>query len=93
MAGGHEHNNWRSTPSDKWDARPGESAGWRGWGMGAADQRLYDSQKVSTVSGTVDSVESLAPLGGIGVGVHLSGGSTGLPPHAPASTTTAGDHE
>jgi hypothetical protein len=61
--------------------------------MGAADQRLYDSQKVSTVNGTVDSVERIAPLRGISVGVHLSGGSTGLPPHAPAFTITIGDHE
>ena len=53
------------------------SAAWRGgmgsggWGMGSAYQRMYNSQTVETVSGTVESVEKFTPMKGMYSGIHL----------------------
>jgi hypothetical protein len=48
--------------------------GWRGsggWGMGSGYQRMYDPATVETVSGTVASVEKVAPMKGMHAGIHL----------------------
>lgn len=48
--------------------------GWRGsggWGAQGAYQRLYNPATVETVSGEVTAVERIAPLKGMGAGIHL----------------------
>lgn len=42
-----------------------------GWGMGGAFQRMYDPRTVETVSGEVAGVDRIAPMRGMGAGVHL----------------------
>ncbi|HEY3278598.1 MAG TPA: hypothetical protein VGJ94_18420 [Syntrophorhabdaceae bacterium] len=36
-----------------------------GWGMGTPYQRMYDPSKVETISGTVESVNQVAPMKGM----------------------------
>lgn len=48
--------------------------GWRGsggWGMGSKYQRIYDPKTVETISGTVESVDKIAPMRGMSYGIHL----------------------
>ncbi len=42
-----------------------------GWGMGGAFQRMYDPRTVETVIGEVAGVDLIAPMRGMGAGVHL----------------------
>jgi hypothetical protein len=56
-------------------ALAGHWKGWRGsggWGMGSAYQRMYDPATVETVSGTVESVDKVAPMKGMYSGIHLT---------------------
>ncbi len=49
--------------------------GWQGsggWGMGTQYQRVYNPATVETISGTVESVEKIAPLKGMNYGIHIS---------------------
>ncbi len=60
--------------------------GWKGsggWGMGGGYSRMYDPSKVETVSGEVVSVEQLAPMKrmGMGIGLKLSTGKETLTVH------------
>jgi hypothetical protein len=48
---------------------------WRGgggWGPGTPYARMYNPQTVETVSGEVESVETLTPLKGMADGIHLT---------------------
>jgi hypothetical protein len=43
-----------------------------GWGMGTPYQRMYDPAKVETISGTVESVDRIAPVKGMYPAVALT---------------------
>lgn len=48
--------------------------GWRGsggWGMGTAYQRMYNPATVETLTGTVESVDKIAPMKGMHAGIHV----------------------
>lgn len=42
-----------------------------GWGMGTPYQRMYDPAKVETIKGTVEAVETVAPMKGMHRAVSL----------------------
>lgn len=42
-----------------------------GWGMGKEYQRMYDPAKAETISGTVESVDTIKPLKGMQYGIHI----------------------
>ena len=42
-----------------------------GWGMGTPYQRMYDPTKVVTITGTVEAVETMAPMKGMHRAVSL----------------------
>lgn len=48
----------RNGPGYKWQ-------GSGGWGMGSPYQRMWDRSKIETVKGTVDAVETIAPMEGM----------------------------
>ena len=53
---------------------PGKGLRWSGsggWGPGSPYQRLYDPSTVETVTGTVQSVDRIAPTRGMSYGVHI----------------------
>ncbi len=53
-------------------AGPGQGdQGSGGWGMGSQYQRMFNPAAVETVSGTVESVDKMTPMGGMSYGVHL----------------------
>jgi hypothetical protein len=55
-------------------ALAGPWKGWRGsggWGMNSSYQRMYNPATVETVSGTVESVDKIAPMKGMYSGIHL----------------------
>jgi hypothetical protein len=55
-------------------ALAGPWKGWRGsggWGMNSSYQRMYNPATVEAVSGTVESVDKIAPMKGMYSGVHL----------------------
>jgi hypothetical protein len=48
--------------------------GWRGsggWGMGSQYNRIYNPATVETISGTVESVDKVAPMKGMYYGIHM----------------------
>lgn len=48
--------------------------GWRGsggWGMGTQYQRMYNPVTVETLTGSVESVDKIAPLKGMYSGIHV----------------------
>ncbi|ACM20900.1 hypothetical protein Geob_2549 [Geotalea daltonii FRC-32] len=42
-----------------------------GWGIGGAYQRIYNPSTVETVSGTIERVDRMKPMRGMGAGIHL----------------------
>ncbi len=54
-----------------WADSPIQWRGSRGWEPEGAYCRLYDSKTVVTLHGTVQRVEKIVPLKGMGSGVHL----------------------
>jgi hypothetical protein len=49
--------------------------GWRGsggWGMGGGYQRMYNPATVETVTGTIESIDRIAPRKGMSHGVHVT---------------------
>jgi hypothetical protein len=55
-------------------AQMGQGYTWRGsggWGMGTPYQRMYDPAKVETIKGTVEAVETVAPMKGMHRAVSL----------------------
>jgi hypothetical protein len=50
---------------------PGGWRNWDGWGLSAAYGRLYDPDRVRTISGTVASLSFGPPAGGLGPGLML----------------------
>lgn len=49
--------------------------GWRGsggWGMGGGYQRMYNPATVDTVTGTIESIDRIAPMKGMNPGVHVT---------------------
>lgn len=55
-------------------ARPPAPLDWRGspgWEPEGAYCRLYDAKTVVTVSGTIEKVEKVVPMKGMGTGVHF----------------------
>lgn len=56
-------------------ATAGPWKGWRGsggWGMGGGYQRMYNPATVETVTGTVESIDRIAPMKGMASGVHVT---------------------
>jgi hypothetical protein len=52
-----------------------QGVSWRGgggWGPGGQYGRMYDPKTVETVSGEVAGVQQMAPMKGMGPGVHLT---------------------
>ncbi len=49
----------------------GKGRGMGGWGMGTKFQRMYNPATVETISGTVESVNKVAPMKGMSYGIHL----------------------
>ncbi|MGE5174688.1 MAG: DNA-binding protein [Betaproteobacteria bacterium] len=49
-----------------------EYRGSGGWGMGSQYQRMFNPATVETVSGNVESVETIMPLKGMHSGIHLA---------------------
>ena len=55
-------------------AQVGQGYKWRGsggWGMGTPYQRMYDPDKVEIIKGTVEAVETVAPMKGMHRAVTL----------------------
>jgi hypothetical protein len=52
-------------------AQRGEGRGGLGWGPGTPYAKLFNPNSVTTVSGKVDKVDTVAPMNGMGPGVHL----------------------
>jgi hypothetical protein len=46
--------------------------GSRGWGPGSAFDRMYDPKTAETIKGTVVGVDRVAPMKGMGAGLHLA---------------------
>ena len=56
-------------------AMAGPWRGWRGsggWGMGGGYQRMYNPATVETVTGTIESIDRIAPMKGMNPGVHVA---------------------
>jgi hypothetical protein len=48
--------------------------GWRGsggWGMGMPYQRMYNPEKMETITGTVEAVDKITPLRAMSSGIRL----------------------
>jgi hypothetical protein len=54
-----------------WADSPIQWRGSKGWEPSSAYCRLYDAKHVTTVKGTVQRVEKIVPLKGMGEGVYL----------------------
>jgi hypothetical protein len=54
-----------------WAASPIQWRGSAGWEPESAYCRLYDAKRVETLKGTVQRVEKVVPMKGMGEGVHL----------------------
>lgn len=55
-------------------AQGGPGYKWRGsggWGMGGAYGRLWDPSKIETVSGTIEAIQPVTPMRGMGSGILI----------------------
>ncbi|MCI4625254.1 MAG: hypothetical protein L3V56_04755 [Candidatus Magnetoovum sp. WYHC-5] len=43
----------------------------KGWGLKSDYQRMYNTQTVVSIKGTVEAVEQITPMGGMSYGYHL----------------------
>ncbi|MDI6800673.1 MAG: hypothetical protein QMD01_01255 [Thermodesulfovibrionales bacterium] len=56
-------------------AQPMRGMGWRGsggWGMGTPYQKTYNPATVTTITGTVESVDKITPMKGMYYGIHIT---------------------